>query len=89
MPCIVCGQSGEVQLTDREFQAWQDGASIQTAAPRLSEGEAELLITGTHPDCWDKMFEDEEEEQEDSEELDEDTLMLMEIDEQMLRWARG
>lgn len=60
LPCPVCGLRGEVQLTDREFTRWRDGAPLDSAVPRLSDDERELLITGTHGDCWDKMFQDED-----------------------------
>ena len=35
---------------------WQEGELIQVALPTLTEGERELLISGTCDTCWDRMF---------------------------------
>jgi hypothetical protein len=39
----------------------QAGAYVQDAFPYLSAPEREQLISGTHPKCWDEMFECAEE----------------------------
>lgn len=58
--CIVCGQQ-TVRLVDRDkFRRWQDGEHIQRVWPELSPGQREELMTGTHEECWDKMFSEEE-----------------------------
>ena len=60
-PCCVCGQS-EIKTLNREaVYRWQGGENIERAFPEMGAGERELLITGTHPDCWDKLFSEEEE----------------------------
>jgi hypothetical protein len=60
-PCCVCGKS-EIKTLDRQAVArWQDGENIQRAFPDMDAGERELLITGTHPNCWDTLFGGEEE----------------------------
>jgi hypothetical protein len=38
---------------------WQNGEHIQIAAPTLSVGEREQLISGMHSDCFDKLFPEE------------------------------
>jgi len=36
---------------------------IQDAFPYLSTGEREQIMTGTHPECWEKMFPEEDEDE--------------------------
>jgi hypothetical protein len=55
-PCCVCNEY-EVWSLDRELvDRWQGGENIQDVFPDMSVGEREVLITGIHPACWDKMF---------------------------------
>ncbi len=55
-PCCVCNEY-EVWSLDRELvDRWQGGENIQRVFPDMSAGEREILITGIHPDCWDKLF---------------------------------
>lgn len=68
--CFHCGEFGTITLPvesgmtaiDRYEQGWL----VQDAFPFLSIGLREQITSGTHPECWDKMFafdeEDEEEE---------------------------
>jgi hypothetical protein len=39
---------------------WKDGALIQDAFPEVDKETRELIISGTHPACWQKMFGDAE-----------------------------
>jgi hypothetical protein len=41
----------------------ENGELIQYAFPTLSAGMREQIISGTHPDCWDAMFADDESEE--------------------------
>ncbi len=61
--CIRCGQRSYVELDRDRLRCWQAGAHIQTVWPDKTPDERELLITGTHPECWDAMFPEEEEEE--------------------------
>lgn len=54
--CMACGEASIVELTDSEQVALDSGALIQNALPHRTADERELLITGTHGECWDKMF---------------------------------
>lgn len=55
--CVVCGKDGEVQVTDAELFAYQTQPGfIQKVLPRLSDGEREMLISGTHSECFDDLF---------------------------------
>jgi hypothetical protein len=54
--CTVCGEY-EVWSLDRELVTrWQGGENIQDVFPDMSVGDRELLISGTHADCWNKLF---------------------------------
>jgi len=59
-PCTVCHQTSTVSVDALGFKQWQEGKLIQEALPYLSADQRELLITGTHPECWDMMFGEEE-----------------------------
>lgn len=60
--CIVCRKTSVVELDKHKFVRWIRGEHAQNVWPEKSADERELLITGTHPECWDTMFPDEEEE---------------------------
>ena len=59
--CMICGRSSEVTLTDAEFAALGT-THIQAALPDRTADERELLISGTHPACWNIAFADDEED---------------------------
>lgn len=58
-PCLCCGLSSMLTVDIDRWSKWSEGVNIQIAFPDLSENDRELLITGTHSECWDKMFLDE------------------------------
>jgi hypothetical protein len=54
--CCVCGNTSEAGPVDLDGLArWHSGALIQEALPELSADDRELLISGTHPLCWDDL----------------------------------
>lgn len=59
-PCIVCKQTSKVDVLRSEYKDWQSGTLIQKAFLKLSPDNRELLISGTHPACWDQLFGKEE-----------------------------
>jgi hypothetical protein len=59
--CIVCGKSSLVEVDADGLRMWQGGAHIQRAFPQLAAEQRELLMTGTHPACWDRMVPEDEE----------------------------
>lgn len=65
--CPFCGRGNEVEVNEIDYLDWDDGMLAQEAFPYLSAGEREMLVSGICPDCWNKMF-----GQEEDEELDED-----------------
>lgn len=55
LPCRVCGETSMVEISEDGYLAWADGEYIEDAFPTLSADERELLITGTHPECWEVL----------------------------------
>ncbi len=54
--CIVCGEKSLVEITQGQLDRWEGGELIQRVFPEWTASRRELLITGTHPACWTKMF---------------------------------
>lgn len=55
-PCPVCGKRSEVEVDEQAARKWASGMLAQDAFPEMSKDTRELLITGTHPKCWDELF---------------------------------
>lgn len=61
--CPVCGHPGRVTGVDpAALNRWLAGAHIQDVMPKLSVADRELLMSGTHDDCFDSLFPPDEEE---------------------------
>jgi hypothetical protein len=58
--CCMCGKSSVMDLEQAAFVAWKAGVYVQDAFPMFTPDQREVLITGTHPECWDALFPDEE-----------------------------
>lgn len=54
--CPICGRGNEVEVNEADYWDWDDGVLAQVAFPYLTAQEREMLITGTCPTCWNKMF---------------------------------
>ena len=54
--CSVCGNQSILDVVHEDYDKWAAGAFVQDAFPYLSADQRELLITGTHPECWDQLF---------------------------------
>ncbi len=52
----------EIQVTQEQIKAWEDGMLIQDAMPFLTDDEREFLISGMTPQEWDHIFQRENEE---------------------------
>lgn len=50
----------DLDVTEEQINAWQNGMLIQRAFPLLSVDEREFLMTGITPDEWDATFAEEE-----------------------------
>ena len=57
-PCRVCHQSSVLDGVDAPgFIEWSEmGKLIQEALPQLDADQRELLMTGTHAHCWEKIM---------------------------------
>ena len=58
--CSVCGEYEMWSLDRVAVTRWREGENIQHAFPDMSAGDREVLISGTHPTCCDKLFREEE-----------------------------
>jgi hypothetical protein len=58
--CLVCRKNSIMKLDKDSYDRWQSGMYVQTAFPRMSPDDRELLISGTHSKCWDARFGDDD-----------------------------
>jgi hypothetical protein len=58
--CPICGHRSKVQVELDNYIKWLGGVLAQVAFPDYTDSERELLVTGTHPSCWDILFSEEE-----------------------------
>lgn len=58
--CPMCGKPSEVAVEGLGYRQWKAGKLIQNALPGLTTDERELLKTGSHPECWEKIFKGDE-----------------------------
>lgn len=58
--CVMCGKTSTVELTTEEATKWLDPSRphVQDVFPHWSADKRELLVTGTHAECWDELMED-------------------------------
>lgn len=50
--CIVCGKTSELEVPAVTKTAMDAGMFIQDAWPGSTADQREMLISGTHPACW-------------------------------------
>ncbi len=55
-PCSMCGEAEVMNLNEEHVAKWRSGAYAQDAFPYLLPSEREMLISGTHPECWERLF---------------------------------
>lgn len=64
--CVHCRKFRPVLLEGNAYYAYfMRGASLDQAFPYLNADQREILISGTHPECWNAIFGDEDETEED------------------------
>jgi len=61
-PCFLCGKSGQVEMLVHHYLEWQNGGLINMVCPEMPAEQREMLISGTHPECWNTLYENDEEE---------------------------
>ena len=55
--CIHCGGKTAFTISQDQYEAWiTNNGYAQDVFPELTNEEREVLISGTHPDCWNQMF---------------------------------
>jgi hypothetical protein len=54
--CVVCGEGGGVTIPREAYDRWKAGEFIQKAWPDGPVEEREMLISGTHGGCFDRLF---------------------------------
>ena len=54
--CPLCHVQSTLSVPLSGFLMRQDGALVQTAFPEMPMDVREMLISGTHPECWDAEF---------------------------------
>lgn len=63
--CVQCGQPAILTIPEEEallIMAWGENPGsgfVQDELPFLNTDQREMLITGTHPQCWAELFPDE------------------------------
>ena len=53
--CGICGEASAVEVDEAALARREAGAKIQDAFPDMTPAEREVLVTGTHPACYDLM----------------------------------
>lgn len=59
LPCCVCKETSMLIVDLEKIARWEAGGHAQNVWPEMDADERELLITGTHPKCWDDFFSDD------------------------------
>lgn len=54
--CIQCGGHSQIEMPLGKYRQWMDGESLQDVMPEWSAERQELLLSGTHADCWKEIF---------------------------------
>lgn len=60
--CTMCGKRAELTLSTAGVHRYLGGMLVQLAFPELSSDDRELIVSGTHPECWDELMGEEPEE---------------------------
>jgi hypothetical protein len=61
--CVWCGEQGIVQIEEMELYKYLRGTPANEAFVSLPVGLRNQFLTGTHPECWEK-YRDEDEDYE-------------------------
>ena len=54
--CLFCGVQTTLEVSLSGFQLRQNGAAVQVAFPEMPMEIREIVISGTHPECWAAEF---------------------------------
>jgi len=68
--CIFCGREHKVAVNAKDYTRYRNGELAQHAFPYLNATQREQIISSMCPDCQDRVFGiDEDEEEEELEEV--------------------
>ena len=57
--CMHCSESTDFIITKNEYVRWiLNNEYIQDVFSYINKEEREMMISGTHPKCWEEMFSD-------------------------------
>lgn len=59
--CLHCGTGSQSRVNWLKYLQWQGGALIDRVFPNMSAGHREMMISGTHPFCWNQMMGEDDE----------------------------
>lgn len=59
MECPFCKGLHSLEVDAIKYSRWQQGEFAQKVWPEKTDAERELIMTGTHSECWDRAFADE------------------------------
>jgi hypothetical protein len=55
--CVVCGTVHNFKVTKDEYERWMNrGEFVQNVFPTITPEVREMLLNGTCPECFDKLF---------------------------------
>ena len=58
--CIFCGGETQFITETNKYNEWRNGNYIQNIWPEVSKNIRETMINGTHTECFDKMFKEQD-----------------------------
>ena len=61
--CPLCGKDSDVEVPAQGLWDWEHGAFVQVAFPGLTPGEREVILNGSHEECFAKAFAEEDEDE--------------------------
>lgn len=53
--CYLCGGISQTIVEEADFNRWKAGEYIQDVWPEKTANEREIIKTGIHPACWERM----------------------------------
>lgn len=60
-PCMECGETSKIEMSEAQYAELSspNRRRIDQIFDDRRPPEVELIITGTHPECWKKIFADD------------------------------
>jgi hypothetical protein len=58
--CPNCGSQGSLTIWEDDMNRYLNGANAQDAFPDLLPPMREQIMSGIHPQCWNKIFKDDD-----------------------------